>query len=70
MKPERPEKKPPVRNANGTNQVRLPVAAITIRTTNMTAKKTATIVYWRLRYAFAPALMLDEIFAIFSVPKA
>jgi hypothetical protein len=49
MKPERPEKKPPVMNAKGTNQVSRPKAAMAHRITNMQAKKMATMVYWRFR---------------------
>ena len=49
MKPDRPEKKPPVTNAKGTNQVSRPVAAMMHSTTNMQAKKMATMVYWRFR---------------------
>ena len=53
-KPERPEKNPPVRKANGTNQVRKPNAAIIKRMTNIPAKNAIRILYWRLKYAMAP----------------
>ena len=53
-KPLRPEKKPPVRNANGTNQVSNLQAAIMHKTTIIQAKNTPTTVYCRLRYALAP----------------
>ena len=45
MKPERPEKKPPVTKAKGTNHVTNPAAAMPQSTTNMHAKKTATVRY-------------------------
>jgi len=40
MKPDRPEKKPPVRKAKGTNHVSRPQAAMTHSTTTMQAKNT------------------------------
>ena len=46
-KPDRPEKKPPVRNAKGTNHVSRPQAAMTHSTTIMQAKKMPTTVYCR-----------------------
>ena len=70
IKPERPEKKPPVMNAKGTNQVSRPVAAMMHSTTNIQAKKIATIVYWRFRYALAPSRMDAEIFCIKGVPSS
>ena len=54
MKPDRPEKKPPVRKAKGTNHVSRPQAAMMHSTTTMQAKNTPTTEYWRLRYALAP----------------
>ena len=48
-KPLRPEKKPPVRNAKGTNQVSRPQAAIMHSTTIMQPKNTPTTVYCRFR---------------------
>ena len=54
MKPDRPEKKPPVRKAKGTNHVSRPQAAMTHSTATMQAKNTPTTEYWRLRYALAP----------------
>jgi hypothetical protein len=49
IKPERPEKKPPVTKAKGTNQVSFPKAAIMQRITNMQMKKIPMILYCRLR---------------------
>ena len=48
-KPLRPEKKPPVRNAKGTNQVSSLHPAMTHSTTTMQAKKMPTTVYCRRR---------------------
>ena len=48
-KPLRPEKKPPVRNAKGTNQVSSLQAAMMTSTTIMQAKKMPTTVYCRRR---------------------
>ena len=48
-KPLRPEKKPPVRNAKGTNQVSNFKAAIMHKTTIIQAKNTPTTVYCRFR---------------------
>ena len=48
-KPERPEKKPPVKNAKGTNHVSSLQAAMMHSTTSMQAKKMPTTVYWRFR---------------------
>ena len=48
-KPLRPEKKPPVRNAKGTNQVSRWQAAMMHSTTIMQAKKIPTTVYCRRR---------------------
>ena len=45
MKPAKPEKNPPVRNANGVNIVRYPSQARTRSTTNIAPKNTATPVY-------------------------
>ena len=45
IKPDRPEKNPPVRKANGTNMVRNPLNARMRRMTKMTAKKRITPVY-------------------------
>ena len=69
MKPERPEKKPPVTKAKGTNQVTNPAAAIPQSTTNMHAKKMATVRYCRLRNADAPVRMARDIFCISGVPS-
>ena len=68
MKPARPEKKPPVRNANGVNHESMPAQAMQTMAAKITAKKTRTPRYWRLRYALAPLLMSLEIFAISGVP--
>ena len=67
--PDNPEKNPPVRNANGTNGVKNPVNANIKSITNITAKKTPTVLYWRFKYAIAPFLILSLIFAISSVPS-
>ena len=48
-KPLKPEKKPPVKKANGTNQVSSLQAAITHSTTIIQAKNTPTTVYWRFK---------------------
>ena len=48
-KPDRPEKKPPVRNAKGTNHVSSLQAAIMHSTTIMQTKNTPTTVYCRFR---------------------
>ena len=69
MKPERPEKKPPVTKAKGTNHVTKPAAAMPQSTTNMHAKKTATVRYCRLRNAEAPVRMARDIFCISGVPS-
>ena len=45
MNPDRPEKKPPVRNANGTYGVRSLANAIAPRITNITPKKISTMRY-------------------------
>ena len=70
MKPERPEKNPPVIKAKGTKGVSSPTIDITPKITNNTAKKIATMVYCLFRYAFAPERMEAEIFFIFSVPSS
>ena len=70
MKPERPEKKPPVTNANGTKYVKSPNPAMMNRTTNITTKKMATPAYWRFKYALAPRRTACEIFRIRSVPSS
>ena len=44
-KPDRPEKKPPVTKAKGTNQVSSFSAAMTHRITNINPKKTMTTLY-------------------------
>ena len=69
INPERPEKKPPVINANGTNGVSIPVNARIPSITNITAKKIPTVLYCLLRYAIAPLRILALISAIFSVPS-
>ena len=48
-KPDRPEKKPPVRNAKGTNHVSSLQAAMMHSTTIMQTKNTPTTVYCRFR---------------------
>ena len=68
-KPERPEKNPPVRNANGTNGVKNPAAAKITSTINITAKNMPTVLYCLLRYAIAPFLILELMFAMVSVPS-
>ena len=68
-KPASPEKKPPVRNANGVNQESMPAKAMQTIAAKITAKKMSTPAYWRLRYAFAPSLTDFEIFAISGVPS-
>ena len=67
--PDRPEKKPPVTKAKGTNHVSRPRAAITNRITNITAKNPIRILYWRRRYAIAPLWMDPEIFFMVSFPS-
>ena len=62
MKPESPEKKPPVRKATGVKKLSSPAKAMAISTTNTTAKNTPTPIYWRLRYALAPLLTAFDIF--------
>ena len=69
IKPERPEKKPPVTKAKGTNHVTKPAAAMPQSTTNIHAKKIATVRYCRLRNADAPVRMAREIFCISGVPS-
>ena len=49
IKPDRAEKKPPDRKANGTNGFNSPHSAITPRIRNSTPKNTATIRYCRFR---------------------
>jgi len=49
MKPLKPEKKPPVMKAKGTKGVSSLKYAMTPRSTNITAKNSATPVYCRLR---------------------
>ena len=68
MKPESPEKKPPVRKATGVKKLSSPAKAMAISTTNTTAKNTPTPIYWRLRYALAPLLTAFDIFSISGVP--
>ena len=67
--PERPEKKPPVMNANGTNHVSLCAAAMPQSTQNMKMKKMITVRYWRFRKAAAPVRTKREISIILSVPS-
>ena len=69
-KPLSPEKNPPVRNANGTNQVSNLQAAIMHKTTIIQAKNTPTTVYCRFRYALAPSRMEREILLIRGVPSS
>ena len=70
-KPESAEKRPPVIKAKGVNQLKFSRnAAIAQRTTNITAKKTPTTVYCRLKYALAPERIEREIFFISSVPSS
>ena len=45
IKPDKPEKNPPERNANGTYHVKRPVAARIIKITSITAKNTPTVLY-------------------------
>lgn len=49
INPERPEKNPPVRKANGTNMVRNPLKARIRRITKITAKKMLTPMYCRFK---------------------
>ena len=69
INPESPEKNPPDTNANGTNHVRRPNAAITQIIISITIKKIPTVLYCLFKYAIAPFLILAEIFAISFVPS-
>ena len=68
MKPDRPEKKPPVIKAKGTNMVRNPPAAMAANSRNMATKNRNTPRYWRFRYAPAPLRTAMEIRTISREP--
>ena len=70
IKPERPEKKPPVIKAKGTNGVIKSVEKPrTRRIRNIAAKKIPTIIYCRFKYALAPLRMFIAMPAILSEPS-
>ena len=68
-KPARPEKKPPVRNANGTQGFWMPNAASTAKITARMTNTIVTTLYCCLRYAIAPFLTYSAISFMVAVPS-